>query len=107
ISLPLSDSLHLLLDEEYQLALTPKLSARQLKRREDDDDYEVKRLSHGFFRYEYYNLKSLRLNARVDHTANSPGEPVSLYIKAIDENDLPAYDARVSIIVRSNYKKAF
>jgi hypothetical protein len=78
----LTDSLDLLLDENYRIVL---------------ENLHDKRLTSGTFRYEDYTLTSLQLQARVDKPVNSPGDPVSLYIKATDENDLPVPDGRVRI----------
>ncbi len=78
----LSDSLDLSLDEDYRITL---------------ENLRGKSLAEGHFRFEDYSLTSLQLQARVDKPVNSPGDPVSLYIKATDENDLPVPDGRVRI----------
>ncbi|HET6256261.1 MAG TPA: alpha-2-macroglobulin family protein [Puia sp.] len=82
----LTDSLRLDLDERYRVSLEQKAG---------------KPLAEETFEYEDYTLGSIQLKARVDKTVNSPGDPVSLYIKATDENDLPIPDGRVRILVGS------
>jgi protocatechuate 3,4-dioxygenase beta subunit len=81
-SFVLTDSLDLRLDEDYEITL---------------ENQHDRPLAEGHFRYEDYALTSLQLLARVDKPVNSPGDPVSLYVKATDENDLPVPDARVRI----------
>jgi alpha-2-macroglobulin len=78
----LTDSLGVFLDENYRIVL---------------ENAHDKQLAGGSFRYEDYTLTSLQLQARVDKPVNSPGDPVSLFIKAADENDLPVPDGRVRI----------
>ncbi len=80
----LTDNLKLTLDENYQVQL--ESPAGKAFAKED-------------FHYEDYSLTSLRLTARADKTVNSPGDPISLYVRAIDENDLPVPHARVRIWV--------
>ena len=87
-SFVLTDSLDLSLDENYRIQLETPAGIR---------------LADENFHYEDYELTSLRFEARVDKHVNSPGDPVSLYAKAIDENDLPVPDARVRIWVGSTW----
>ncbi|PST81782.1 hypothetical protein C7T94_18095 [Pedobacter yulinensis] len=55
----------------------------------------------GTFGYEDYELKALRFAVRTDKTEHAPGNPIALYIKASDENDLAVPDGRVELIATS------
>jgi len=85
-SFVLNDSLGLDLDEKYDIML---------------EENEEKVLARGQFEYEDYDLKSIHFEARTDHNMHGPGEKVSLFVKASDENDLPVPDGRVEIKVES------
>lgn len=54
-------------------------------------------MQSGYFRYEQYELKSIKFYVRTDKEEHSPGNPVALYLKAVDENDLPVADGRAEI----------
>jgi len=86
-SIVLKDSLNLRLDNDYTVTL---------------EEAKRKVLSRGSFHYEEYELKSIHFDARVDKKEHGPGEPVSLFLKAADENDLPVADGRVEIEVLTN-----
>ncbi|GGA85574.1 carboxypeptidase-like regulatory domain-containing protein [Puia dinghuensis] len=88
----LTDSLRLSLDDTYDLTL------EQVKK---------KSLSRSRFTYEEYDLTSIRLNARTDREEHYLGEPLSVYLQALDENDLPVPDARIEIDVLSSNAVAF
>ena len=107
-SIVLRDSLNLRLDYDYTATLEEVDSRKKTKTKEDDDDDEEtkaakrKVLSRGRFPYEEYELKSIRFQARVDKKEHGPGEPVSIFLKAADENDLPVPDGRVEVEVLTN-----
>jgi len=93
----LSDSLKLQLDKQYEITLEdPKMQDRE----ERDMGARPKwSMARGTFRYEEYELSSIQLVARVDREENSPGNPVALYLRGADENDMTLPDARVSVYV--------
>ncbi|MDP4214901.1 MAG: carboxypeptidase-like regulatory domain-containing protein [Bacteroidota bacterium] len=91
-SFVLNDSLHLKLDADYRVRLMW------------DED---KRAADGRLRYEDYELQSLRFQARADKSEIAPGDPLSVYFRATDENDLPMPDARVHMTVLSGSKNTF
>lgn len=91
----LADSLGLRLDADYFIRLTDSIN----------DGSE--QLTSGSFRYEDYELKSLSFNVRTGKTTQHPGEPITLFMKATDENELAVPDARVEIVARLQYVKAF
>ncbi len=101
----LNDSLDLDLDDNYLLTLeTPdsrKYTSDNNETDLDDDEYFARRkvLMRGIFKYEEYELKSIRFTARTSQDAHTRGTPVSLFLKATDENDLPVMDGRVTITV--------
>lgn len=91
----LADSLGLKLDADYFIRLTDSINDRS------------ERLTSGSFRYEDYELKSLSFNVRTDKATHHPGEPITLFMKATDENELAVPDARVEIVASLPYVKAF
>jgi len=101
-SIVLKDSLNLRLDYDYTTTLEEV--DRHKKKKEDEDAEAAKRkvLSRGSFHYEEYELKQVHFQARVDKKEHGPGELVSLFLKAADENDLPIADGRVEIEVLTN-----
>ncbi len=82
-TLPLSDTLGLRLDNNYRLALTT------VNGRHD--------LISGSFRYEYYDLKSMRLVMRVPDSVLYRGREMAVGLKALNENDMILPDARVTL----------
>jgi len=98
-SFVLNDSLGLDLDERYDVTLEDISGIKS-----DDEDERDKRkvLARGQFKYEDYDLQSIHFEARADHDTHGPGEKVSLFVKATDENDLPVSDGRVEIEVGSD-----
>ncbi|HEY4286330.1 MAG TPA: alpha-2-macroglobulin family protein [Puia sp.] len=105
-SIILKDSLNLGLDYDYTTTLEEP-DSRKKKKVTDDDDKESlaakrKVLSRGNFHYEEYELKQIRFEARIDKKEHGPGEPASVFLKAVDENDLPVADGRVEIEVLTN-----
>ncbi|MGJ7032628.1 alpha-2-macroglobulin family protein [Niabella hirudinis] len=91
----LTDSLQLVLDRPYTIQLI-----------DSSDGAAITRAS-GSFRYEEYELKSLRFNARTNKNMHYPGEPAILFLKAVDENDLTVPDARVEVTVRTQAVTAY
>lgn len=102
----LTDSLDLSLDEEYLLTLE-ELSSRKYNLDEytgelDDEQYAIKRkiLMRGKFEYEEYELSSVTFTARSDKKEHNRGNPLSIYLKATDENGMAIMDGRVEIVVK-------
>ena len=82
-SFVLADTLGLRLDTRYRLTLTPSGISRVPV--------------SGEFRYEYYDLKSLRLVLRTPDSLQYRGRPFMIGLKALDENDMILPDARVTL----------
>lgn len=101
----LSDSLDLDLDDDYQFTLetldSRKYTTTTNETDDADDIYLAKRkvLMRGSCYYEEYELKSVHFTARTDLKKHTRGTPVSLFLKATDENDLPIMDGRVTVTV--------
>jgi TonB-dependent SusC/RagA subfamily outer membrane receptor len=91
----LADSLNLTLDTEYDLIL---------KEQRGKDWVEVFRNP---FRYEDYELKAVNFSVRTDKDKFSPGNPVSIFLKATDENELAIPDGRVEVQVSNFQSKRF
>lgn len=83
---PLSDSLNLRLDRDYDIVL------REKRKRADD-------LRRGF-RYEDYQLGRVTFEARTERGKYVRGDSVEIRFSARDENDMPVYDGCVDITVR-------
>ena len=104
----LSDSMDLDLDEHYLLTLEEERSRKyNLSSYDgdmDEDDYALKRnvVAHGKFKYEDYELQSISFSARADRKEHSRGDVLSVFLKAVDENDLAVPDGRVQILVQPN-----
>ncbi|MBS0028890.1 alpha-2-macroglobulin family protein [Chitinophaga sp. 22321] len=104
----LNDSLDLDLDQDYLFTLESASGNRYMLADNDSDlddrEYAAKRKvkMRGTFRYEEYELKTIRFTARTDHKEHTRGTPVSLYLKATDENNLPVMDGRVVVTVTPN-----
>ncbi|SDK38156.1 TonB-dependent outer membrane receptor, SusC/RagA subfamily, signature region [Pedobacter sp. ok626] len=89
-SFVLADSLQLTLDRSYNIVL--KEAGKK--------DWTT--IFRGYFRYEDYELKSVNFAVRTDREEHSPGSPVTVFLKATDENDLAVPDGRVEVFVRAN-----
>ncbi|MBB6110151.1 TonB-dependent outer membrane receptor, SusC/RagA subfamily, signature region [Mucilaginibacter lappiensis] len=102
-SFVLNDSLDLSLDNNYNISLEDP------EKYEEKDKTEAKHLVYltGNFRYEEYELKSLTFSARTDKKEHWPGNPLALYLKAVDENNLPSPDGRVTITLTTRNSKDF
>ncbi|MBE9602044.1 carboxypeptidase-like regulatory domain-containing protein [Pedobacter sp. MC2016-24] len=89
-SFVLADSLKLQLDQHYTISLEqPK-----------GDYWET--VYTGSFRYEDYELKSVSFKVRSDQKSYGPGSPVTVFMKATDENELVVPDGRVEVILRAD-----
>ncbi|TDO22994.1 alpha-2-macroglobulin family protein [Pedobacter duraquae] len=84
----IADSLDLDLDEDYELVL-----------REQHGD-KLTDAYRGRFRYEDYELKALDFSVRTDKDVHTPGNPIKVFMRAVDENGLAVPDGRVAIKIR-------
>lgn len=91
----LADSLKLLLDRQYKIQLVDSAAGLPVTR------------ASGSFYYEEYELNALRFEVRADKKIQYPGEPVAVFMKATDENELAVPDARVEIVARTQAVTAF
>ncbi|WP_114940245.1 alpha-2-macroglobulin family protein [Mucilaginibacter endophyticus] len=101
-SFALTDSLDLSLDRDYTISLEDPSSEKYKLddyKGDDDEGFLAKRIVYttGEFKYEEYELKSITFSTRVDKEEHGPGNPATLYLKAVDENNLPVTDGRVNI----------
>lgn len=106
-SFVLSDSLDLSLDNNYTINLEDP--DKYLPRQKDEDKEDTKHVVYltSNFRYEEYELKSLTFSARTDKKEHWPGNPLALYLKAVDENNLPSPDGRVTITLTTSNAKGY
>ena len=99
-SFVLSDSLDFSLDDNYNVELS-EIPAKNKPKIDSDDEDEQERnkrtLISGSFKYEEYELKSIKFAIRADKKEHWPGNPLAIYLKATDENDLPVPDGRISL----------
>ncbi|HEX2533208.1 MAG TPA: hypothetical protein VHK69_05705, partial [Chitinophagaceae bacterium] len=91
--LVLNDALDLDLDSRYLLTLETERSRRydlEMYDGDDEDAFARKRkvVMRGRFDLEEYELGSLRFTARSSAPGHQKGEPLSVFLKATDENDL-------------------
>ena len=102
-SFVLADSLDLDLDENYFISLEDPSSINynvdDYDGNLDDAEYLAKRkvFAAAKFRLEEYELESINFSMRTDKTVHEPGTPLAVYLKAVDENDLPVQDGRVDL----------
>lgn len=94
-SFVLADSLNLKLDRSYIINITAK------GKNEDES-----LISQSFY-YEDYELKSLSFAVRTDKEKHQIGAPVSVFMKATDENELAVPDGRVEITALTSNVKQF
>lgn len=105
-SFVVNDSLDL--DERYLITLEEKSSSKynvaDYVGDLDDDEYAAKRkvLMRGSFEYEEYELTSVQFTARTDKSEHQRGNPVALFLKATDENNLSVADGRVDITIKTS-----
>jgi TonB-dependent SusC/RagA subfamily outer membrane receptor len=91
----LSDSLKLRLDDNYSITLEEKIGA----------DW-IAAISNNF-RYEDYELKSINFSARAEKAEHKRGDPLVLFLKANDENELAVPDGKVSICLKTDYVERY
>jgi TonB-dependent SusC/RagA subfamily outer membrane receptor len=84
-SFVLEDSLNLKLDQNYNLVMKEEKKGKWIN------------VFSGTFRYEDYELAAINFTVRTDKEEVSPGKPISIYLKATDENDFAIPDGRVEI----------
>ena len=84
----LSDSLKLHLDNNYRIVL-------KTKGKHSND------ISGGFY-YEEYELGRITFDAKAERARYVKGDTVKLQLNAKDDNEMPVYDGRVNIIIRSS-----
>jgi len=82
---PLEDSLELVLDRDYRVWLKKKSGRRYIT---------------GTFRYEDYELTSLRLELTADADLHYRGEDMLVHVSGKDDNDLNVLDGRLRVLVR-------
>ncbi|MES2279295.1 MAG: alpha-2-macroglobulin family protein [Bacteroidota bacterium] len=96
----LSDSLGLKLDRDYTITLEPLINEQAPSSKDKKKVRKV--LMEGSFHYEDYELKTNKFTVRADKTEHSPGQPVSLYFRATDDNELDVPDGRVEVVLLTN-----
>lgn len=107
-SFVLSDSLKMQLDDNYIISLEAPSSIKydldKYDGDEEDDKFLAKRKVYltGKFKYEDYELRAIHFNMRADKKEHNPGNPLAIYLKATDENELPVPDGRVRIVLLSS-----
>ena len=84
-SFVLADTLQLKLDRRYTLILKEKVK----------NDWKT--VYSGSFNYEDYELKSVNFSVRTDRETHRPGSPITVFLKATDENELAVADGRVEV----------
>jgi TonB-dependent SusC/RagA subfamily outer membrane receptor len=94
-SFVLLDSLDIDLDRNYDVVLKEQKGEKWEK------------VYAGTFRYEDYELKGIHFSVRTDKEVHSPGNPVTVYMKAADENDLAVPDGRVEITAITGNVRTF
>lgn len=92
-SFVLADSLDLSLDQYQRVFLKEKIKG------------EWETVFSNRFYYEDYELKSTRFSVRSNKNQHTPGNPIVLYLKAVDENELAVPDGRVDISIVKPYKR--
>ncbi|MDB5149848.1 MAG: hypothetical protein JWQ57_3868, partial [Mucilaginibacter sp.] len=105
-SFALTDSLDLSLDEDYTISLEDPSSEKYKLddyNGNDEQGFLAKRKVYltNQFKYEEYELKSITYSTRVDKEEHWPGSPATLYLKAVDENNLPVTDGRVTVTLNT------
>jgi len=89
-----ADTLGLRLDKDYQVTITPAGRHRTIE--------------SGSFRYEYYDLKGMKLNMRLPEQVHYSGKPFLVALQAVNENDMVLPDARVTVsILRDQVNDVF
>jgi hypothetical protein len=88
----LSDGLDLKLNSYYYIALGKGKKRTMLR---------------DHFSFREYELHNITFSARTDKTIHTKDQPVALYLKARDENDLAVMDGRVKIRISTNSVNAY
>lgn len=96
-SFVLADTLNLTLDKRYEILLKEEAATPD----------KSQTLITGNFRYEDYELKSINFSLRADKSEYKLGTPVTLYMKATDENNLVVPDGRVELTVTTSFVKKY
>lgn len=100
----LSDSLDLDLDDRQFIYLEQvSKKALNVSEEEEDDYYKLrdkKIFIKGVFEFEDYELKDLRFSAKGEEVFQV-GEPVTFYMKAVDENDMIVPDGKIKMIIKT------
>lgn len=89
----LTDSLNLRLDNNYTIALR----TNNKKENEVSDR----------FRYEDYELKSVRFSMTTNKNEYARNDTVKLKLKATDENEMAVYDGKVDVVVTPTRYNSF
>ncbi len=90
-SFDLNEGLGLTLDKYYRVLLKSSKSKQVLLEES--------------FRYEEYELKSLKFSMKSDRTDFAKGDSIRLKLKVVNENDMPVYDGRVELkVVPNSYR---
>ncbi|HTI58058.1 carboxypeptidase-like regulatory domain-containing protein [Mucilaginibacter sp.] len=99
----LRDTLDLDLDEQYTISLEDPSSAKYGLDDDNTDSEDKAAMAKrrvffaAQFKYEEYELKSVNFSTRLDKTEHWTGDPLVVYLKAVNENDLPVSDGRVTL----------
>ncbi|ACU62385.1 putative large extracellular alpha-helical protein [Chitinophaga pinensis DSM 2588] len=105
LSPALIEQLDLTLDRTYRISFeTPESRKYDLNNYDGDltdEEYAAKRtiLLQGSFKLEEYELQQLTFSARADKSTHKAGDPLSVYLSAKDENDLPVMDGKICLYV--------
>lgn len=107
----LNENLDIDLDDRYMITLEEQRSRKfdfdEYDGNLDEEEYASKRkiVMRGKFDYEEYELQSISFSARSPKEEYSRGEQASIFLKAVDENNLPVMDGRLQIIVTTDNKQ--
>lgn len=93
-SFVLADTLGLALDRSYSIRLV-------------EQHEKAVQLVSSAFRYEDYELKSLDFQVRTDKTTHQIGSPITVFMKATDENELAVPDGKVAILATISRTKVY
>ncbi|HKG08021.1 MAG TPA: alpha-2-macroglobulin family protein, partial [Pedobacter sp.] len=88
-SFVLSDTMNLILDEDYLLEFRELIKG------------EWATVTSKSFTYEDYELKSTTFNVRADQDSHAIGHPMTFYMRATDENELPVPDVKVEVVIKA------
>lgn len=83
----LHDSLNLKLDRDYQICLENRSRNNYIS---------------SWFKYEDYELSSIKLNLRTESTEQYAGKPFKIFARGSDENDLNLQDTRLELIIKTD-----